>query len=73
MKVTNTLLTILNIITLIFLTFCTPSGPNDKEILELAKTKFIGSSTSTFLLNIKIEEKKSSRNLSERNDLVIFQ
>ncbi len=71
MKIAISLFNILNFATILILTSCSPSGPSDAEILEIAKKDFIGTSSS-LLIEIKIIEKKSSRNLSERSDQVVF-
>jgi len=64
-------ITFLSATVIVLLTTCSPSGPKDEEVLELAKKKFLGNS-SNFLIAIKIQERKSSRELSERNHQVVF-
>jgi len=44
------------------LSSCSIGGPSDSEVLELAKKDFTGSSR-TFLVEIKIEGRKSSKDL----------
>lgn len=53
------------LIVILFLTSCSPKGPTDDEVLELAKQKFIGYSP-TIIIELKIENRKSSSKISER-------